>query len=70
MSIAASKKAKVSYRVTNWREYNESLVRRGDVTFWFDEDVLGAWGARQRAGEGWPAVYLQRYGHRMPAGVA
>ena len=43
ISAAASKKAKGSYRVTNWREYNESLVRRGDVTFWFDEDVLDAW---------------------------
>src|SRR5262245_33426405 len=31
------------YRVTNWREYNESLVRRGDITFWFDEDVIDAW---------------------------
>ena len=31
------------YRVTNWREYNESLVRRGDITFWFAEDVIDAW---------------------------
>jgi hypothetical protein len=36
-------KFKTSYRVTNWSEYNESLVRRGDVTFWFDEDVIDAW---------------------------
>jgi hypothetical protein len=21
------------YKVANWREYNESLVRRGDITF-------------------------------------
>lgn len=32
-----------TYRLTNWREYNESLVQRGDITFWFDEDVLDAW---------------------------
>jgi hypothetical protein len=31
------------YRVTNWREYNESLVRRGDVTLWFSEDALTSW---------------------------
>jgi hypothetical protein len=31
------------YRVTNWREYNESLVRRGDVTLWFSEDALASW---------------------------
>lgn len=42
-SAAASNQAKGSYRVTNWRDYNESLVRRGDVTFWFDEDVLVTW---------------------------
>jgi len=34
---------KSSYRVTNWSDYNESLVRRGDITFWFDEDVIDAW---------------------------
>lgn len=43
MAATASKSAKKSYKITNWREYNESLVRRGDVTFWFDEDVLDAW---------------------------
>jgi hypothetical protein len=31
------------YRVTNWREYNESLVRRGDITLWFSEDALASW---------------------------
>jgi len=36
-------KAKLSYRVTNWREYNESLVRRGDVTLWFEASVIDAW---------------------------
>jgi len=34
---------KSSYKVTNWSAYNESLVRRGDITFWFDEDVIDAW---------------------------
>ena len=32
-------KRKGTYKITNWRKYNESLVRRGDITFWFDEDV-------------------------------
>jgi len=36
-------KAKTRYRVKNWREYNESLVRRGDVTLWFDANVIDAW---------------------------
>jgi DDE family transposase len=34
---------KATYRVTNWREYNESLVRRGDITLWLDEEVLQSW---------------------------
>lgn len=31
------------YKVTNWREYNESLVRRGDVRVWFSDEVVDAW---------------------------
>jgi hypothetical protein len=31
------------YRVTNWQQYNESLVRRGDVTLWFSEEALASW---------------------------
>lgn len=36
-------KAKASYKVTNWRKYNESLVQRGSITFWFSEDMIGQW---------------------------
>jgi IS1 family transposase len=43
MASAASKATKKSYAIKNWRAYNESLVRRGDVTFWFSEDVVDAW---------------------------
>lgn len=32
-----------AYKVTNWKQYNESLVRRGDVTLWLDEDVVLGW---------------------------
>lgn len=37
------KKTKAAYRVTNWKKYNESLVRRGDITLWFAEDVIATW---------------------------
>lgn len=40
---AASGSKKLVYKVRNWREYNESLVRRGDVTFWFSDAVVDAW---------------------------
>jgi hypothetical protein len=36
-------KATASYKVTNWRKYNESLVQRGSITFWFSDDVIDRW---------------------------
>ncbi len=36
-------KVKSSYKITNWKEYNESLVCRGDITIWFSEDALDRW---------------------------
>lgn len=38
-----AKKTKAVYRVMNWNKYNESLVRRGDITLWLAEEVLAAW---------------------------
>jgi hypothetical protein len=32
---------KSNYKITNWKDYNESLVRRGDITFWFPQ--AGDW---------------------------
>ena len=36
-------KAKASYKITNWRKYNESLVQRGSITFWFSDEVIDQW---------------------------
>ena len=30
-------------RVRNWRKYNEALVTRGSITFWFDEESIKNW---------------------------
>lgn len=44
--------------MTNWREYNEALVRRGDVTLWFSEEVVDAWEHANREGKnGRPFLY-------------
>jgi hypothetical protein len=52
----AAKKA--AYRVTNWKQYNESLVQRGDITLWFEEDVIAAWAhANQAVKVGRPFTY-------------
>ncbi len=29
--------------MTNWREYERGLVRRGDVTIWLSPEAVGAW---------------------------
>lgn len=36
-------KKKQRYKVRNWKEYNEALVKRGSLTLWFDEEVIKAW---------------------------
>jgi len=30
-------------KIINWPEYNQALVNRGSVTFWFDEDIQSVW---------------------------
>ena len=47
-----------TYKITNWAKYNESLVQRGSITYWFDEDVVDAWNhANDEAKVGRPFVY-------------
>lgn len=36
-------KKKVIYRLRNWADYNESLVQRGSITFWIDDEITKAW---------------------------
>ena len=31
------------YRVANWPAYNQTLVRRGDVTVWLSSEAIAAW---------------------------
>ena len=42
---AAKRATKAQYRVRNWAEYNQALVRRGSITLWISDDVIGAWQA-------------------------
>jgi IS5 family transposase len=49
---------KNKYRVGNWSSYNKSLVKRGDLTFWFDEKSLKEWkegSTHKKAGR--PKIY-------------
>jgi hypothetical protein len=49
---------KGTYKITNWRQYNESLVQRGSITFWFSDDVIDRWHhTNDRPKVGHPFVY-------------
>ena len=48
---------KAVYRIRNWREYNQALVRRGSLTIWVDEQALAAWGYQGPAQWGGQYVY-------------
>jgi hypothetical protein len=49
---------KAKYRVTNWPEYDRALVKRGDVTVWFDEEFLrGHWRPAPDGRRGAPFEY-------------
>lgn len=51
-------KKKDKYRIRNWREYNQSLVNRGSITFWFDENTIQKWYSAKRANKpGRPDTY-------------
>src|SRR3954468_23713305 len=39
-------------KVVTWREYDESLRRRGSLTVWFSDEVIEAWKASPRTGRG------------------
>lgn len=46
------------YRIRNWPAYNWALVRRGQLTLWFDEKAIAAWRDMTRdRGPGRPRVY-------------
>ena len=54
----AQKRRKHSYRLRNWGEYNRALVRRGSLTLWVSEDILGTWHEHERTGRrGCPRTY-------------
>ncbi len=45
-------KVRKTYRVSNWSEYDRALRARGDITFWFSEEAIGAWIPKQNGKPG------------------
>src|SRR4051794_8590763 len=44
-------------KVTNWRDYDESLRRRGSLTVWFSDEAVAAWEAERRTSRGGQPAY-------------
>lgn len=52
------KKEESNYRLTNWRDYNRSLINRGSITFWFSEETIKSWRSTKKIkSKGRPQVY-------------
>jgi IS5 family transposase len=50
--------ATLRYRVRNWKDYNQALIRRGSLTVWIEEATLHAWCQNMRDGQvGAPTTY-------------
>jgi len=45
-------KKKTTYRIRNWRDYNQSLVNRGSLTFWIDARQVTALSGGGDCGDG------------------
>jgi hypothetical protein len=51
-------KKKDKYRIRNWNDYNQSLVNRGSITFWFTEEAVQKWySSKQTDKPGRPKTY-------------
>ena len=49
---------KDKYRIRNWREYNQSLINRGSITFWFNDEAIAKWYSTEESKkQGRPMLY-------------
>ena len=48
---------KARYKVTNWRDSEAGLRKRGSLTIWFSDDAVEAWRAAPRTTPGGQARY-------------
>lgn len=44
----------------DWRLYNRALIARGEVNFWFNEEIVKSWYAKARKRVGAPFVFSDR----------
>lgn len=53
-------KEKDQYRVTNWKDYNKSLVNRGNITLWISDDLLENWYYKEESTQGGQYIYSDK----------
>jgi len=50
--------SKQKYRIRNWADYNKSLINRGSITFWINEESIKNWNSKGNNGKkGRPHTY-------------
>lgn len=49
--------SKAKHRISNWKDYNRSLVQRGSITVWFSDDALSKRHAVPTGKRGRPTTY-------------
>lgn len=42
---------KLTYKVSNWKDYNRSLINRGNLTIWVSEEAIANWNVVQPRGK-------------------
>ncbi len=50
-------KYKTRYRVSNWAQYDQALVKRGDITLWITPEAIRGWTAKPTGQCGAPRKY-------------
>ena len=53
-------KYKTQYRVSNWPDYDQALVQRGNITLWVTQDAIDHWNAKPTKRRGGQPKYSRR----------
>ncbi|EGR08395.1 transposase of IS903 [Vibrio cholerae HE48] len=48
---------KPRYKTNNWKQYNQTLINRGSLTFWIDEEAISEWTQGKQNKRGRPRVF-------------
>lgn len=51
---------KCRYKVTNWKEYNQSLCKRGSITLWITDDIADTWYYQGKRAPGGELLYTDK----------